>query len=354
VQSMLAVPLGVRDQALGVLAVHSRLPRAFHTDQVEVLTLLASLVTPDLEAAHMLESRDLQVRGLTALHDVAVAASGILDAETLGRLTVDRATDLLEVDSAVLRWWDERSGSLRLLASNDPHPDRHRSTISREQGVIGRAFREGRTITIGDDRHSETSLPGVAEDGVVTAMAVPLTVGQRTVGALAVATYKPHRYDQLQARLLNLFAAQVAPAIEAARLAAERERHHLVMRTLQQLGAAAGGIPSRAACRQARLHRDADHHDDGDRSGKRVQLPHRPSSRSDRGCFERSGVGRTTSRGEKSPTFAQQSDRNRSGRVFPSYSCRVTKPSVADVSQKPPWSEQPLGRSTRISMQCLQ
>ena len=242
VQSMLAVPLAVRDQALGVLAVHSRRPRAFHTDQVEILTLLASLVTPDLEAAHMLESRDLQVRGLTALHDVAVAASGILDAETLGRLTVDRATDLLEVDSAVLRWWDERSGTLRLLASNDPHTDQHHSTISREQGVIGRAFREGRTVTIGDYRHSETSLPWVAKDGVVTAMAVPLTVGQRTVGALAVATYKPHRYDQLQARLLNLFAAQVAPAIEAARLAAERERHHLVMRTLQQLGAAAGGL----------------------------------------------------------------------------------------------------------------
>jgi len=242
VQSMLAVPLVVRDQALGVLAVHSRRPRAFHTDQVEILTLLASLVTPDLEAAHMLESRDLQVRGLTALHEVAVAASGILDAETLGRLTVDRAADLLEVDSAVLRWWDERSGTLRLLASNDPHIEQHRSAISQDQGVIGRAFREGRTVTIGDYRNSETSLPAVVNDGVVTAMAVPLTVGQRTVGALAVASYKPHRYDQLQARLLNLFAAQVAPAIEAASLAAERERHHLVMRTLQQLGAAAGGL----------------------------------------------------------------------------------------------------------------
>ncbi|MEP7105378.1 MAG: hypothetical protein ABI838_06005, partial [Chloroflexota bacterium] len=64
----------------------------------------------------------------------------------------------------------------------------------------------------------------------------------RTVGALAVATYKPHRYDALQSRLLGLFAAQVAPAIEAARLASERERHHLVMRSLQQLGAAVGGL----------------------------------------------------------------------------------------------------------------
>jgi PAS domain S-box-containing protein len=242
VQSMLAVPLGVRDQALGVLVVHSRRPRAFHTDQVEILTQLASLVTPDLEAAHMLAWRDLQVRGLTALQEVAVAASGLLDAEALGRLTVDRATDLLGVDSAVLRWWDEPSGTLRLLASNDPHPNQHVPAISPDQGVIGRAFREGRTVTIGDYRQSGSSLPWVAKDGVMTALAVPLTVGQRTVGALAVATYRPHRYDQLQARLLNLFAAQVAPAIAAARLAAERERHHLVMRTLQQLGAAAGGL----------------------------------------------------------------------------------------------------------------
>jgi PAS domain S-box-containing protein len=242
VQSLLAVPLAVGDQALGVLSVHSRRPRAFHTDQVEILTLLASLVTPDLEAAHMLESRDLQVRGLTALQEVAVAASGMLDAETLGRLTVDRATDLLGVDTAVLRWWDEPSNTLRLLASNDPHPSQHVPAISPQQGVIGRAFREGRTVTIGDYRQSDSSLPWVAKDGVLTAMAVPLTVGQRTVGALAVATYRPHRYDQLQARLLNLFAAQVAPALAAARLAAERERHLRVMRTLQQLGAAAGGL----------------------------------------------------------------------------------------------------------------
>ncbi|HEX6349023.1 MAG TPA: GAF domain-containing protein [Candidatus Dormibacteraeota bacterium] len=242
VQTLLAVPLVVRDQALGVLGVHSRQARAFDSEQVELLTLLASLITPALEAAHLLESRELQVRGLTALHEVAVAAGGILDAQTLGRLTVDRATDLLGVDSAVLRWWDERSGCLRLLASNDPHPEQHKVEITPQQGVIGRAFREGRTVTIGDYRHSESSLPWVANDGVMTAMGVPLTVGQRTVGALAVASYKPHRYDALQARLLNLFAAQVAPALEAARLASERERHHQVMRTLQQLGAAAGGL----------------------------------------------------------------------------------------------------------------
>ena len=232
VQTMLAVPLVVRDEALGALAVHSRMGAYSPTP----------LVTPALEAAHLLESRELQVRGLTALQEVAVAASGIMDAQTLGRLTVDRATDLLDVDSAVLRWWDEGAGTLRLLASNDPNPEQHKPEMSPQQGVIGRAFREGRTVTLGDYRHSDTSLPWVAQDGVMTAMAVPLTVGQRTVGALAVATYKPHRYDALQAKLLNLFAAQIAPALEAARLASERERHHLVMRTLQQLGAAAGGL----------------------------------------------------------------------------------------------------------------
>jgi PAS domain S-box-containing protein len=242
VQSVIAVPLVVRDQVLGALAVNSGRVRAFRADQVELLRLLASLVTPDLEAAHMLAARDLQVRGLTALQDVAVAASGMLDAQALGRLTVDRATDLLGVDSAVLRWWDERTGTLRLLASNDRNPAQHGPEIRPDQGVIGRAFREGRVVTIGDYRHSETSLPGVAQDGVMTAMAVPLTVGQRRVGALAVATYKPHRYDALQSRLLSLFAAQVAPAIEAANLATERERHLLVMRTLQQLGTAAGGV----------------------------------------------------------------------------------------------------------------
>ncbi len=244
IQSVVAVPLMVRDQVLGALAVNSHRPHAFQSDQVELLSRLASLVTPDLEAAHMLESRDLQVRGLTALQEVAVAASGMLDAEALARLTVDRATALLGVDSAVLRWWDERAGELRLLASNDRNPARHGRAIGPDRGVIGRAFREGRAVTIGDYGHSEVSLPGVAQDGVMTAMAVPLTVGDRTVGGLAVATYRPHRYDALQSRLLSLFAAQVAPAIEAARLAADFAviSQMAIDAVVELLGASSAGI----------------------------------------------------------------------------------------------------------------
>jgi PAS domain S-box-containing protein len=155
---------------------------------------------------------------------------------------VDHARDLLQVESAVLRWWDPAAGVLRLLASNDPHPRHQVSEVTPDQGVIGAAFRRQEPVIVDDYGNDTPSVPWAVDDRVHTAMAVPLLVGLRPVGAVAVATYGPHRYDAAQIRLLTLCAAQVAPALEAARLAEERERQSRTLRAMQQLATAASGV----------------------------------------------------------------------------------------------------------------
>jgi diguanylate cyclase (GGDEF)-like protein/PAS domain S-box-containing protein len=243
VQSVAAVPLLVRDRAVGVLDVWStNSHHSFDPSQIRLLTLLAAQVAPAIKAAQLVGERQTQARTFQALHEVAVAASGVLDPIALAKLTVDRARDLLGVDSAVLRWWEPADGQLRLLASNDPHPRQQVVAISDRQGILGMALERQEPVVVDDYQRSRSSLPWAADDGVMTAMAVPLMVGQRPVGALAVATYQPHEYDAEQVRLLSLFAGQVAPALEAARLAGESARQTEIFKALHDLAVAGGGV----------------------------------------------------------------------------------------------------------------
>jgi len=240
--SVMAVPLMVVDRPIGALGVQSTVARVFTPEDVALLLLLAAQVGPAMEAARLLKEREGQVRELRAVHEVAVAASGVFDAEALAKLTVDHARDLLGVDSAVLRLWDPADGRLRLLATNDDHPGQRALTTSSEQGALGRAFQESRPVIIDHYSRSDAALRWAAAEGVQTAMAVPLLVGHRPVGGIAVATYQPHHYTAAQVRMLTLLAAQVAPALEAARLTDERQAQQETMRALHQLAADASGL----------------------------------------------------------------------------------------------------------------
>jgi len=51
---------------------------------------------------------------------------------------------------------------------------------------------------------------------VAALAAVPLVVGDRPAGSIAVWSYQRRRFDPEDIQLLALFAAQVAPAIESA------------------------------------------------------------------------------------------------------------------------------------------
>ena len=59
---------------------------------------------------------------------------------------------------------------------------------------------------------------------MASAIAVPLVVDDRPIGVIGLWTYTRRRFSQDDVALLSLFAAQVAPALEAARQAEARYR----------------------------------------------------------------------------------------------------------------------------------
>ncbi|HLY66144.1 MAG TPA: ATP-binding protein, partial [Chloroflexota bacterium] len=92
------------------------------------------------------------------------------------------------------------------------------------ESIVGYVFNHREPLLVDDYPSWEHAWPALIAAGVRTALGVPLMVNDRPVGALVVHNYTPGAFDMRQTQLLSVFAAQVGPAIEIARLYQESEQ----------------------------------------------------------------------------------------------------------------------------------
>ncbi len=168
-------------------------------------------------------------RDLEALRLVAVACSGLLDPDALGRLVIEQARDLLEADEATLLWWDPQKNGLRVLGDTYVHP--FPRIVGVGEGTAGIAFQQGEAVVVEDYPRWEHAVKDSLSRGLKSVAAVPLVVTSRPVGALTVSFNSARKFKAEDLRFLSLLATQIAPALEAARL------HGALVQASQELDA---------------------------------------------------------------------------------------------------------------------
>ncbi|TMD08610.1 MAG: EAL domain-containing protein [Chloroflexi bacterium] len=230
-----AVPLLVAERPVGALCVFTRQPRHWTDDDENLLLLLAAQVAPALEAARLTQEATTQASIFRALHELAMATGGVQEPAELAGLVADRARDLLHTDDATLRWWDEEHGMLRLLAVSGREPREIATEVGPGQGALGQAFKRRAPALLEDYQHSPHALPYQLRLSVKSALAVPVMSQERAVGALGVTSQVERVFLPNEVQLLTLLAAQVGPALEAARLYAESERRRAEAQALAEL-----------------------------------------------------------------------------------------------------------------------
>jgi signal transduction histidine kinase len=168
------------------------------------------------------ELEQARVRVLAALHEIAVAIAGVLEPRQLAQLVVERATDLLHAGGVGLYLFDAPTGALRPLHSSDSAEHPPEPLVDQGVGAAGLAFQRGEPITVDDYANWPCGGAWARSIGVRAALAVPLQVADRRIGALSVRAYNaPRRWTDEEVQTVRLLAAQVAPALEAARLYAQ-------------------------------------------------------------------------------------------------------------------------------------
>jgi signal transduction histidine kinase len=159
-----------------------------------------------------------RVRVFRALHELAVALAGVLEPVELARVVARRARELLGVGGVGMYVLEDSGTLLVPLHSSDDDERSPEPPLKPGEGAAGQAFTRGEPVAVPDYMSWQEGGAWARAQLVAAALAVPLRVADRTIGALSVRSYIRRTWTDDDVRTLGLLAAQVAPRLEAARL----------------------------------------------------------------------------------------------------------------------------------------
>src|SRR6266566_1630440 len=217
VRSELAVPLIVKNRVIGVIDIESPLPDHFTKDHEQLLTLIASRMAVGIENARLYTRITRQARTLLLLNEIARELTSILNldevlkrvGELLQRLIDYQMFSILLVDAAGEKL--QHRFSLRFQENIHLKHD-----IPIGKGIVGAAAEQKKAVLIRDvkkdTRYIETNPETRSE------LAVPLIYKDKVIGVLDLEHTKRGFFTDDHQRTITTLAAQIAIAIENARL----------------------------------------------------------------------------------------------------------------------------------------
>jgi PAS domain S-box-containing protein len=220
-RSVLAVPMRVGTQLVGVLAVHAAQPRAFGAEHEELLRTLAAQAGTAIANAHLFAESEAERRQSEALVAVARAVGASLRLGEVLRLVLRHTVGLLHTEGACIALKREEwlhvvagVGCVELLAGVH---------LPVEGSLFGGALQDGASLVLNDV--ARQAPPIAALDGVAPiakTVVVPLRTAHGVIGVIAVVN-RASDFGAADARVLERLAEQVAVAIVNARLFEEAE-----------------------------------------------------------------------------------------------------------------------------------
>ena len=236
--SVLAVPMLLESNPIGVITVTGAEAGAFSQRQIELLQTFADQAVIAVKNVRLFTELEVRtadltrsVDQLTALGEVGRAVSSTLDLETVLTTIVSRAVELSGLDGGVVFEYDEddqefvqraQAGTGGALAAA-----RRATRIRKGEGVVGRT-----AITLEPVQVFDITAPGayvgpnreiLIESGVRAILAVPMAREGQLLGCLGVTRNQPGKFPTETIELLRTFATQSALAIQNARLFQEIE-----------------------------------------------------------------------------------------------------------------------------------
>lgn len=221
--SELAIPLIVKNRVIGVINLEAREPGAFQEEHKRLLTLIASRMAVGIENAQLYTRTTRQARTLLLLNEIARELTSILNVdqllkrigELLSRLIDYQMFSILLVDATGQKL--EHRFSLRFQENIQL---KHEIPIGR--GLVGHAAEHKHAVLVPDVSKDPRYIKLNPETR--SELAVPLIYQDKVIGVLDLEHTRRGFFTEDHKRTVTTLAAQVAIAIENARLYEEIAR----------------------------------------------------------------------------------------------------------------------------------
>src|SRR6476660_713880 len=223
VRSELAIPLIVKNRVIGVLNLETHEIGRFTEDHKRLLTLIGSRMAVGIENARLHTRTTRQARTLVLLNEIARELTSILNvdellkriAELLSRLIDYQMFSILLLDAAGEKL--QHRFSLRFQENIQLKHD-----VPLGDGLVGYAARHRQAVLVPDVSKDPRYI--LLNPETRSELAVPLIYKDNVIGALDLEHTKRGFFTEDHKRTVTTLAAQVAIAIENARLYEEIAR----------------------------------------------------------------------------------------------------------------------------------
>jgi diguanylate cyclase (GGDEF)-like protein len=225
-RSILGIPLTIEGNNLASFILGYNQKREFAPQEIAYAEIAAQQIAIILTKLQLLQNTQIQVKQLTALHEVAIIAT---EAETLDEL-IERITEVigknLFLDNFGILLMDQDKGVLRPHTSyrfvtrvNGLVPD-----VPLGEGVTGQVAQTGVPVRLGNIRELDIYLD--IDPGTMSELCVPIKIKDKILGVINTESSRPDAFTPDDEFLLGTLAGQLATGIEQLR-AKEGERKWL-------------------------------------------------------------------------------------------------------------------------------
>ncbi|MBI4593853.1 MAG: GAF domain-containing protein, partial [Candidatus Rokubacteria bacterium] len=229
--AILAIPLIVREQTFGALAVRDTTGRVFTGEEIRLAQMFAAQAALALENARLHEETERRRREAEELARLARILTESLDVASVGERIVESVLAQFGGAASGL-WLLQPDGSLRSIIFGGVARAHFKagSVLPPGIGIAGRAAAERRSVWTADALNdpgvvlSAELRTSVEAAGHHAALAVPLRAKGLVIGVLTLTDRVVRTFSESEIALLQAFADQAALALENARLHEETER----------------------------------------------------------------------------------------------------------------------------------
>lgn len=239
-KSWLGVPLLVADEVIGALAVQDpEQERRFNVDDMRLMSTLASQIAIVVRNARLIEEARQSSLQLEIAMEIAREVTRSLDLDELLQNAIDLIGERFDVYHAAVFLLD-RSGKnavIRQASGEVGHQLRqagYRVPVG-SPTLIGQVTAGSAPIGVDDLSADGTFKPNPLLPDSLSELGIPLKVGDRLLGALDVQSKNRATFDPQTARILQIFADQLAIAIANAEFFQKTQDHLVKHRALHEI-----------------------------------------------------------------------------------------------------------------------
>jgi two-component system phosphate regulon sensor histidine kinase PhoR len=205
-KAVLATPIQVFDQVIGVFGLHRSEPTEWTPAEISLAEAVAREVSLALHTAELLAENRRRLEQQAALVQAAQVMTSELRVETVLQRLVVEVTKLLDADAADCYLYDMRRSLLRCAAVYGLPADLVDFEFDAETALAGEAMRRRRAIVSGE--YGEVEGPHPAYEGFTGAMVAPMTWWGEVRGVIGVGTRDPERrFSPEDVEVLEAFAS---------------------------------------------------------------------------------------------------------------------------------------------------